>query len=61
MLALKKIPVLAKPGVLIVVVITTLLSVLVGYEHNSNGKIEEIATPAARELVSSYNDRGFAR
>ena len=56
MLVVKKISILAKPGVLIVVAVTTLLSALVGYEHNTTGKIIEIATPEAREMVKGYND-----
>jgi sulfate permease, SulP family len=54
MLGLKKIKVLSKPSVLIAVVITTLVSYMVGYEHKSTGKPDDIATPAARELVASY-------
>ena len=54
MLAVKKISFLARPGVLVVVVITTLLSALVGYERSTDGQISEIATPEARELVSIY-------
>lgn len=56
MLIVKKISILAKPGVVLVMIITTLLSVLIGYEHETNGKINEIATPEARELVSAYNN-----
>jgi SulP family sulfate permease len=54
MLVLKKISVLAKPSVLVAVVITTLVSVAVGFEHKSKGKPEQIADQAARELVASY-------
>ncbi len=54
MLGLKKVPVLAKPSVLIAVIITTLVSVAVDYEHNAKGKPDLIADPAARELVTSY-------
>jgi len=56
MLTVKKISILAKPGVILVMIITTLLSVLIGYEHETKGKISEIATPAAREMVSAYNN-----
>ncbi|WP_319589093.1 SulP family inorganic anion transporter [uncultured Desulfobulbus sp.] len=56
MLVVKKISTLAKPGVLIVVAVTTLLSALAGFEHNATGKITEIATPEAREMVKGYND-----
>jgi sulfate permease, SulP family len=55
MLAVKKISFLARPGVLVVVVITTLVSALVGYERSTDGQISDIATPRARELVSLYH------
>jgi len=55
MLAVKKISFLARPGVLIVVVITTLVSALVGYERSTDGQISDIATPEARELVTLYH------
>jgi sulfate permease, SulP family len=55
MLTVKKISFLARPGVLVVVVITTLLSALVGYERSTDGQISDIATPEARELVSLYH------
>ena len=54
MLGLKKIKPLAKPSVLIAVIITTLVSYFVEFEHKAKGQIDEIATPAARELVTSY-------
>ncbi len=54
MLGLKKVKMLSKPSVLIAVVITTLVSVGIGYEHKTKGKIEDIATPAARELVADF-------
>jgi SulP family sulfate permease len=56
MLAIKKISILAKPGVLIVMAITTLLSALLGYEHNGSCKIVEIASPEARTLINTYGD-----
>jgi sulfate permease, SulP family len=55
MLVVKKISILAKPGILLVVAVTTLLSALVGFEHNRTGNIEEIATPEARVMVNNYN------
>jgi len=55
MLAVKKISFLAKPGVLVVVAVTTLLSALTGFEHNASGKIADIVTPEAREMVNGYN------
>lgn len=54
MLALKKISFLSKPSVLVAVVITTAVSVVVGFEHKSNGNPEQIVDAAARELVASY-------
>lgn len=39
------------PGVLIVVVLTTIISWAVGFEHNANGKIAQIADPALRTQV----------
>ncbi|MCX8086526.1 MAG: SulP family inorganic anion transporter [Rhodocyclaceae bacterium] len=55
MLVLKKIKPLAKPSVLIAVIITTLVSYAIGFEHKSKGAIDTIATPAARELVAAYD------
>jgi len=54
MLAVKKVSLLAKSGVLVVVAVTTILSFLLGYEHNASGRVAEIATPTARELVAGY-------
>lgn len=54
MLAIKKVSILAKPGVLIVMAVTTLLSAVIGYEHNETSKISEIATPETRDLVTTY-------
>ncbi len=55
MLAIKKISILAKPGILVVMAITTLLSALVGYEQNATCKISEIATPETGEMISMYS------
>ena len=55
MLVVKRIPVLARPGILMVVLITTLVSALVGFEHNATGRIDEIASPRAREIVDNYS------
>ncbi|MCM2287386.1 MAG: SulP family inorganic anion transporter [Sulfuritalea sp.] len=55
MLGLKKVKLLSKPSVLIAVVITTLVSYGIGYEHKAKAKIEDIATPAARELVADFS------
>ncbi|MBF0156447.1 MAG: STAS domain-containing protein [Magnetococcales bacterium] len=56
MLALKKIRLLAKPSVLIVVVITTLISQAIGFERKSESTPERIATHSAKELVTGYAD-----
>ena len=58
MLALKKVPALAKPSVLVVVVITVVVSYAIGFEHKGKGTIEQIADPATRELVTSYAATG---
>ena len=55
MLAVKKIPMLAKPGILIVMAITTLLSAAIGYERNETCDIVAIASPEVRDLVNTYN------
>ena len=55
MLVVKRIPVLARPGILMVVLITTLVSALVGFEHNATGRIDQIASPRAREIVDNYS------
>jgi sulfate permease, SulP family len=54
MLALKKIKPLSKPSVLIAVVITTLVSYFVGFEHKTKGTPEEIADLDVQALVSAY-------
>ncbi len=56
MLAIKKISILAKPGILIVMAITTLLSAYIGYERNESSKISDIATRESREMVITYLD-----
>ena len=48
MLVVKRIPVLARPGILMVVLITTLVSALVGFEHNATGRIDQLLDRAAR-------------
>lgn len=55
MLTLKKVPVLAKPSVLIAVVITTALSSFIGYEHKASARPQDILTPSALELVKKYD------
>jgi SulP family sulfate permease len=54
MLVLKKISFLSKPSVLVAVVVTTLISVAVGFEHKARAPIDQIADPATRELVAAY-------
>jgi SulP family sulfate permease len=54
MLGLKKVKPLSKPSVLVAVVVTTLVSTLINFEHKSSGKPEHIADPAARGLVAAY-------
>jgi len=54
MLVLKKIPFLAKPSILIAVIITTLISYAIGFEHKSHGTPEQVADPATRSFVTGY-------
>ncbi|MCX7896940.1 MAG: SulP family inorganic anion transporter [Rhodocyclaceae bacterium] len=54
MLALKKIKPLAKPSVLIAVIITTLVSYFIGFEHKTKGTLDDIADPEVRALVAAY-------
>ncbi len=54
MLGLKKVQALSKPSVLIAVVITTLVSFAVGFEHKTKGTPEEIADPGMQALVAGY-------
>lgn len=54
MLGLKKIEVLAKPSVLIAVVVTILVSTLVDYEHKTQGKPEYITDLKSQALVIEY-------
>lgn len=54
MWALKKfVPVL--PGVLIAVVVTTIVSWSIGFEHNSKGKIEEIVDTEVKALANNFS------
>ncbi|WP_028319008.1 SulP family inorganic anion transporter [Desulfobulbus elongatus] len=55
MVAVQKVRLLAKPGVLIVVAATILVSALIGFEHNATGRIAHVATPEAREMIAGYN------
>lgn len=56
LLGLKRIPLLAKSGVLVAVVLATVVSFMVGYDQKSRVGIEEIATAGARELMVRYED-----
>lgn len=55
MLAMKKMRSFAKPSVLVAVVITTLISYLVGFEQKTTGIPEHISDPTARALVTAYD------
>ncbi|MCL1979738.1 MAG: SulP family inorganic anion transporter, partial [Proteobacteria bacterium] len=54
MLLVQRIRVLARPGVLVVVAFTTLVSALIGYEHTATGRIEDVEAPAAKEMIQGY-------
>lgn len=54
MLGLKKIKPLSKPSVLIAVVITTLVSVAVGFEHKAKALPEHLADPVVQSLVIGH-------
>ena len=43
------------PNVLVAVVVTTLISWAIGFEHNSTGTIDEIVNPEVKELVNDYS------
>jgi len=43
------------PGVLIAVVLTTVVSWLSGFEHNSSGRIEQIADAEVRNLANEFS------
>ena len=54
MLVMKKVKALAKPSVLIVVVVTTLISFAFDYAHNAKGKPDDIANEAIHALVTGH-------
>lgn len=54
MLVVRKIAFLAKPGVILVMVITTALSALMGYEHETKSTINQIATAEAQQQIGDY-------
>lgn len=55
MLAMKKNKWLSKPSVLIAVIVTTVISVSVGFSHKAKTTVDAIADPGARELVASFS------
>ncbi|MBF0181612.1 MAG: STAS domain-containing protein [Magnetococcales bacterium] len=55
-LGLKKVSWLAKPSVLVVVVITTLLSAGLDYSNKEKSPLTGIATPGVRDMVTAYAD-----
>jgi SulP family sulfate permease len=54
MIGLKKIPALAKPGVLIAVAVTILVSYGSGYERKTTATVEAIITPSVRQFAVNY-------
>ncbi|PKO62321.1 MAG: sodium-independent anion transporter, partial [Betaproteobacteria bacterium HGW-Betaproteobacteria-18] len=54
MLVMKKIKVLSKPSVLIAVIVTTIVSVSIGFAHKTKVASDAIADPAAHELVLNF-------
>lgn len=55
MLAMKKNKWLSKPSVLIAVIVTTVISVSVGFSHKARTSVDAIADSAARELVAGFS------
>ena len=55
LLGVKKIRFLSKSGVLVVVGVTTLISMLIGFENKATGQINDVATPVAREIVEKQD------
>jgi SulP family sulfate permease len=54
MLTIKKISLLAKPGILLIMALTTIISAKIGYENNETNKIAEIATTETRTEIDTY-------
>jgi SulP family sulfate permease len=54
MLVLKKISFLAKPSVLVAVIITTMVSYFIGYTHNTKVTPDDVANPAIHALVMGH-------
>ena len=55
LLGVKKVLFLSKSGVLVVVGVTTLTSMLIGFENKTTGQINEVATPVAREIIEKHD------
>ena len=55
LLGVKKVRFLSKSGVLVVVGVTTLTSMLIGFENKTTGQINEVATPVAREIIEKHD------
>ena len=56
MLAVRRVPFLEKPGVLVVIVVTTLLSAAIGYEVTSTCRLADIATGETATLLRAYDE-----
>jgi len=56
MLAVQRIRILARVGVLGVVALAILVSMFIGYEHTAAGRVEDVATLAAREMIQDGDD-----
>ncbi|MGF1643989.1 MAG: SulP family inorganic anion transporter, partial [Thiotrichales bacterium] len=54
MLGLKKIPALSKLSVLVAVVVTIVVSALIGFEHMTKATPDHIADPAARAMIGQH-------
>lgn len=55
LLGVRKIRFLSRSGVLLVVLLTTLISMLIGFEHNTRISINAVATPLAREIIEKHD------
>jgi len=51
MVAVQKVRIMGKAGVLAVVALATIVSALAGYEHTATGRIEDIMAPRAKAMV----------
>ena len=55
LLGVKQIRFLAKSGVLLVVLLTTLISFCIGFEHKTTARIDDVAIPVAREIIEKHD------